>query len=82
MLEVRGTEDFGRYAEDLYGDASDVLEDSKTLQLPMEEGIVAPPQFVPPHFADLRGLTTWMSFSHFIASLNLDQLHADYGALL
>jgi uncharacterized protein (TIGR02421 family) len=58
------------------------LEDIKTLQLLMEEGIVAPPQFVPPHFADLRGLATWMSFSRFIASLNFDQLHADYGALL
>ena len=58
------------------------LEDIKTLQLLMEEGVVAAPQFVPPHFADLRGLATWMSFSRFIASLSFDQLHADYGALL
>lgn len=58
------------------------LEDIKTYRDLAEEGVVAPPRFVPPHFADLTGLATWMSFSRFIASLNFDQLQADYGALL
>ena len=59
-----------------------VLEDIKTYQLLLEEGVVKAPEFIPPHFADLKGLATWMSFSRFIASLNFDQLEADYSALL
>jgi len=58
------------------------LEDIKTYRLLLDEGVVMAPRFVPPHFADLKGLATWMSFSRFIASLNFDQLAADYGALL
>ncbi len=58
------------------------LEDVKTYRLLMEEGVVAPPHFIPPHFADLKGLATWMSFSRFISSLSFDQLQADYGSLL
>ncbi|MCB1675275.1 MAG: DUF1704 domain-containing protein, partial [Halioglobus sp.] len=58
------------------------LEDIKTYSQLLEEGVVNAPQFVPPHFADLKGLATWMSFSRFISSLNFDQLEADYGALL
>ena len=59
-----------------------VLEDIKAYQLLLEEGVVKAPEFIPPHFADLKGLATWMSFSRFIASLNFDQLEADYSALL
>lgn len=59
-----------------------LLEDIKDWRLLIDEGVVSPPRFLPPHFADLTGLATWMSFSRFIASLNFDQLQADYGALL
>ena len=58
------------------------LEDVKTYRLLMEEGVVAAPAFIPPHFKDLKGLAAWMSFSRFISSLSFDQLQADYGALL
>jgi len=58
------------------------LEDIQTWRQLIDEGVVEAPRFVPPHFADLQGLATWMSFSRFIASLNFDQLQADYGALL
>jgi uncharacterized protein (TIGR02421 family) len=58
------------------------LEDIKTYRVLMDEGIVVQPKFLPPHFADLKGLATWMSFSRFISSLSFDQLQADYGALL
>ncbi len=58
------------------------LEDIKTYQLLVEEGVLVTPPFIPPHFADLKGLASWMSFSRFIASLNFDQLEADYGSLL
>ena len=59
-----------------------LLEDIKDWRLLIDEGVVSAPRFLPPHFADLTGLATWMSFSRFIASLNFDQLQADYGTLL
>ena len=58
------------------------LEDVKTYRLLLEEGVVEPPRFMPPHFADLKGLASWMSFSRFISNLSFDQLQADYSALL
>ncbi|MCB1698125.1 MAG: flavohemoglobin expression-modulating QEGLA motif protein [Halioglobus sp.] len=58
------------------------LEDIKTYRVLMDEGVVMAPKFLPPHFADLKGLATWMSFSRFISSLSFDQLQADYSALL
>ncbi len=58
------------------------LEDLKHYRILLEEGVVTPPRFLPPHFAEMKGLATWMSFSRFIASLNFDQLEADYSGLL
>jgi uncharacterized protein (TIGR02421 family) len=58
------------------------LEDVKTYRLLLDEGVVAAPHFIPPHFADLKGLATWMSFSRFISSLSFDKLQVDYGSLL
>lgn len=58
------------------------LEDVSSYRLLMDEGVIVAPKFIPPHFADLKGLATWMSFSRFISSLSYDQLQADYSALL
>ncbi|MFC1578844.1 flavohemoglobin expression-modulating QEGLA motif protein [Pseudomonadota bacterium] len=58
------------------------LEDISSYRMLMDEGVIIGPQFMPPHFADLKGLATWMSFSRFISSLSYDQLQADYSALL
>jgi uncharacterized protein (TIGR02421 family) len=58
------------------------LEDIKTYRMLMEEGVVVAPKFLPPQFADMKGLASWMSFSRFISSLSFDQLQADYGGLL
>jgi uncharacterized protein (TIGR02421 family) len=58
------------------------LEDISSYRLLMDEGVIVGPKFMPPHFADLKGLATWMSFSRFISSLSYDQLQADYSALL
>lgn len=58
------------------------LEDVKTFRMLMEEGVVVAPKFLPPHFADMRGLASWMSFSRFISSMSFDQLQADYSGLL
>lgn len=59
-----------------------ILEDLHTYRVLMNEGLIIAPQFLPPHFSDLKGLATWMSFSRFIASMNFEQLQADYGPLL
>jgi hypothetical protein len=58
------------------------LEDMKTYRLLVEEKVVEQPRFMPPHFGDLKGLATWMSFSRFISNLSFDQLESDYSALL
>ncbi|MDN3639192.1 flavohemoglobin expression-modulating QEGLA motif protein [Simiduia curdlanivorans] len=58
------------------------LEDLSTIEQLMQEGIVLAPKFVPPHFADLKGLAAWLSFSRFIAALNFQQLESDYASLL
>lgn len=58
------------------------LEDITTIDQLMQEGIVLPPRFVPPHFADLKGLAAWLSFSRFIGALNFQQLESDYASLL
>lgn len=58
------------------------LEDISTYRLLMDEGVIVAPKFLPPHFADLKGLASWMSFSRFISSLSFEQLEADYSALL
>ncbi|MFY0664119.1 MAG: flavohemoglobin expression-modulating QEGLA motif protein [Natronospirillum sp.] len=44
-------------------------------------GVITSPQFVPPHFKDLRGLATWLSFGRFIGNLSFDQLENDYRPL-
>ncbi len=58
------------------------LEDLKHYRLLLDEGVLVPPRFLPPHFAEMKGLASWMSFSRFIDSLNFDQLQADYSGLL
>ncbi len=59
-----------------------VLEDIKVLTGLVQEGVVKPPRFIPPHFADIKGLVTWLSFERFLSGLNFAQLEADYAPLL
>jgi uncharacterized protein (TIGR02421 family) len=58
------------------------LEDVKVYRMLIDEGVVVAPKFLPPHFSDMKGLATWMSFSRFISSLSFEQLQADYSTLL
>ncbi len=46
-----------------------------------DQGVVTAPAFIPPHFRDLRGLATWLSFGRFIGNLSFDQLENDYRRL-
>ena len=51
-----------------------MIEDMKVLVDLVEEGTVIPPRFLPPQFTDLMGLSAWLSFSRFMASMNFRQL--------
>ncbi len=59
-----------------------LLEDIPLLGELVEDGVLVPPQHIPPQFSNFRGLVTWLSFSRFIAQLDFDQLEADYAHLL
>lgn len=58
------------------------LEDIRTLADLETEGIVAPPAFLPPQFADLNALAAFMCFANFLNSLDLKQVEADYEQIL
>jgi uncharacterized protein (TIGR02421 family) len=59
-----------------------MLEDMKVLADLVKEGTVIPPRFLPPQFADLMGLSAWMSFSRFMSSMSFKQLEQDYANVL
>ncbi len=57
------------------------LADLKTLAHLADEGLVAPPRFVPPPFADLHALSAWMCYANFLDRLSLQRLEQEYAAL-
>jgi len=59
-----------------------MIEDMKVLSDLVEEGTVVAPEFLPPQFTDLMGLSAWMSFSRFMTSLSFRQLEMDYANIL
>jgi hypothetical protein len=46
------------------------------------EGTVIAPRFLSPQLRDLMGLSSWLSFSCFMSSLNFRQLEQDYANIL
>jgi len=58
------------------------LEDLPVLYDAIQQGLVAPPKYLPPQFKDLAALTAWMTYSLFLNRLNLDLLGADYKGIL
>ncbi len=58
------------------------LEDVRTLSQFVDEGIVAPPRFLPPQIADLNAITAWMCYSNFLNRLDLGRIQDDYAAIL
>jgi uncharacterized protein (TIGR02421 family) len=58
------------------------LEDVGILASLIEEGLVIPPKFVPPQFADLAALSAWMCYSNFLNRLKLDRIEIDYKGIL
>jgi uncharacterized protein (TIGR02421 family) len=57
------------------------LADIKTLAQLVEEGLVVPPRFLPPQFADLHALSAWMCYANFLNRLSLKRIEEDYAAL-
>jgi uncharacterized protein (TIGR02421 family) len=57
------------------------LADIKTLTQLVEEGLVVPPRFVPPQFADLHALSAWMCYANFLNRLSLKRIEDDYACL-
>lgn len=58
------------------------LADMRTLGQLVEEGIVLPPRYLPPQFADLNALSAWMCYSNFLNRINLRQVESDYANIL
>ncbi|HQW57911.1 MAG TPA: flavohemoglobin expression-modulating QEGLA motif protein [Gammaproteobacteria bacterium] len=58
------------------------LEDLHILNDLVEEGIVAPPKYVPPQFKDLAALSSWMCYSLFLNQLDLKRLAQEYKEIL
>jgi uncharacterized protein (TIGR02421 family) len=57
------------------------LGDIKTIAQLVDEGLVTPPHFVPPAFADLNALSAWMCFANFLNRLSLKRIQDDYAGL-
>lgn len=57
------------------------LADVKTLAHLVDEGLVIPPRFVPPQFADLHALTAWMCYANFLNRLTVKRIEEDYAGL-
>jgi uncharacterized protein (TIGR02421 family) len=57
------------------------LADIKTLAQLVDEGLVVPPRFLPPQFADLHALSAWMCFANFLNRLSLKRIEEDYASL-
>jgi uncharacterized protein (TIGR02421 family) len=57
------------------------LADIKTLAQLVDEGLVTPPRFVPPQFADLHALSAWMCYANFLNRLSLKRIEEDYAGL-
>lgn len=58
------------------------LEDLHILSDLMDEGIVAPPKYVPPQFADIAAVSAWMVYSLFLNRLDLKRLALDFKGIL
>jgi len=57
------------------------LADIKALAQLVDEGLVVPPRFVPPQFADPNGLAVWLCYANFLNRLSLKRIEDDYAAL-
>jgi uncharacterized protein (TIGR02421 family) len=57
------------------------LSDVKTLAQLVEEGLITPPRFLPPPFADMQALCAWMCYANFLHGLSSGRVEDDYAGL-
>ena len=57
------------------------LADIKTLAQLVDEGLVVPPRYLPPQFADLHALCAWMCYANFLNRLSIKRIEEDYASL-
>lgn len=55
------------------------LDDVPTLYEYFLDGLIAPPQYLPPMFKDLNGLYVWFGFSSGIAQIDIKNVQAHFG---
>lgn len=58
------------------------LEDLHIISDLVDEGIITPPKYIPPQFADIAALSAWMVYSLFLNRLDLRRLELDFKAIL
>lgn len=58
------------------------LDDLHILSDLQDEGIITPPRYVPPQFADLAAVSAWMVYSLFLNRLDLRRLALDFKGIL
>lgn len=59
-----------------------VLDDLPLLSELSQQGILAPPLYLPPAFKDLSALSAWMSFSLFLNKFDLNEIQKSFRFLL
>jgi uncharacterized protein (TIGR02421 family) len=57
------------------------VDDIPLLYQKYKEGIIDPPRYLPPQFADLNGIAVWMSFSSFLNLVDLKRIQEHYNKL-
>lgn len=58
------------------------LEDLHILSDLLDEGIITPPKYIPPQFADIAAVSAWMVYSLFLNRLDLRRLALDFKGIL
>lgn len=59
-----------------------ILEEVGLLSDLVEQGVVTPPRFLPPGFADPSALISWLAYSNFLNRIDLPQVEASFAELL
>jgi uncharacterized protein (TIGR02421 family) len=54
------------------------LDDIKTLALLADEGLLAPPRYLPLPFANLQALAAWLCYANFFTGLSPKRIEEDY----
>lgn len=59
-----------------------LIEDIPTLHELKQQGLIAPPRYLPKQFEDLASLSAWMGFSLFLNQFDLEAVATHYGYIL